>query len=118
MRIPIVERVLDDIAHKHLDACWWIRVPLEVVRGNARICHMRWMRCLIEGYLGNVVETIFRAFPSSGRERAEVKGRVSLWSVGVGKWEGKQRHRIGKLLRRRATPDGADGLLLQGDESR
>ena len=98
--------------HEHLDACWWSRVPLEVVQRNERICHVSRMRCLIEEYLGIVVETVFRAFPSSGRERVEVKGQVSLWRVGVGKWEGKQRHRIGNLLRRRATPDGADGLLL------
>jgi hypothetical protein len=44
----------------------------------------------------------------------EVKGRASLWNVGVGKWEGKQRHRIGKLLWKRATPNGAGWLAPTG----
>ena len=70
-------------SHEHLDACWWSRVPLEVVRGNARICHVFRMRCLIEEYLGIVVKKVFWAFPSSGRERGGSEGRASLWSVGV-----------------------------------
>ena len=34
----IVQRVLDEIAHEHLDTCWWFRVSFEVVRRGARMC--------------------------------------------------------------------------------
>ena len=58
-------------------------MPLEVVRRNTRICHVFRMRYLIEEYLEIVVETVFRAFPSSGRGQGGSEGRASLWSVGV-----------------------------------
>lgn len=62
---------------------------VEVVRGDARTCRVLGIGCLIEEYFEIVVVTIFRAFPSSERKRVEVKGRASLWSVGVGQWEGQ-----------------------------
>ena len=74
----VAKRVLDGIMHEHLDAYWWSRVPLEVVRRNARICHAFKTRCLIKEYLGIVVEKVFRAFPSAGREQGGSEDRASL----------------------------------------
>ena len=68
--VGVVQRVLDKIAHEHLDACWWLRVPLKVVRRDARICRVLGIRGLIEEYLGVVVETVFWRFPSSVCERS------------------------------------------------
>ena len=55
----VVQRVLDKIAHEHLDACRWLRVPLQVIRRDARICRVLGIRCFIEEYLGVVVEAVF-----------------------------------------------------------
>ena len=82
--VGIVQRVLDKIAHEHLDACWWFRVPFEVVRRDARICRMFGIGCLIKEYLGVVVKTIFWRSPSPGRE----------WSGGEG--SGKPAERGGR----------------------
>jgi hypothetical protein len=72
--VGVVQRILDKIAHEHLDACWWFRVPLEVIRRDARICRVLRIRCLIEEYLRVVVETVPWRFPSSGRERSGCEG--------------------------------------------
>jgi hypothetical protein len=76
-KIPImgvIQRVLYKIAHEHLDACRWFRVPLQVIRRDARICRVLGIRCFIEEYLGVVVETVLLRFPGFGRERGGREG--------------------------------------------
>ena len=70
----VIQRVLDEIAHEHLDACGWLRVLLEVIRRDARIRRVLGIGCLIEKYLRVVVETILLMFPSSGRGRSGSEG--------------------------------------------
>lgn len=64
--VRVVQRVLDKVAHEHLDACRWFGVLLEIVRSDARVLHVVGIWGLIEKYLGVVVETAFWRLPSPG----------------------------------------------------
>ena len=114
--VGVVQRVLDKIAHEHLDACWRFRVPFEVVRRDARVCCVFGIGCLIEEYFGVVVESVFWRFPSSGRERSGCEGTCGFVEHGC-RWIGRAAASYNRYSRdegpQMAHEPCKDGWLLQ-----